>query len=507
MMIALGAGALGFLTSMWLMRLLSQLRMPLPIPVSYDFRPDRGVLLFTVALTLFTGIVFGLAPAVDSTRAEITPGLKQGGDLRLARFPRLSLRNVLMVSQMAGSLTLLVILGVMAFGIQTTMGMQAGFDPRNLYLISIDPVRYGYTGQQAADFFQKFLDRVKALPSITAATLSETVPVSLPGSSVMFAVPGSRDSHITDSAIRHVVGTDYFATTGIPILVGRGFRREDEANSAPAIIVSEEMARRFWKGEDPLGRQIEIGHDEILPPKILPGSIDYRHASSGNARQKFQVVGVARDVAEGLIVQKPRPAIYFPLHRADYARPSLEGVTLIVRAAPSVDALTAVQREISTIDSNITPFNARSMSEHIAQFMAPLRAASWTYGLIGVFGLLLAAVGLAGMTAYSVTQRTREIGIRMALGARKNDVLGLIMKEGATLVVLGTILGGLGATAGARLLSAMSSTVGRVNSASTSDPIILLGAPLLLATLALAACYLPARRAVGVTPIAALRQE
>lgn len=166
-----------------------------------------------------------------------------------------------------------------------------------------------------------------------------------------------------------------------------------------------------------------------------------------------------------------------------------------------------VRREISAMDPKITTFNARSMSEHVAQFMSPLRAASWTYGLIGVFGLVLAAVGLAGMTAYSVTQRTREIGIRMALGARKNDVLGLMMKEGGILVALGTIFGALGGTAGAHLLSAMSSTVGRVNSASASDPVILVGAPLLLAILALATNYLPARKAVLVRPVAALRHE
>src|SRR5262249_9883724 len=132
MMIALGAGALGFVISAWLMRLLSQLRMPVPIPVSYDFRPDTRVLLFTFALTLLTGLAFGLAPALRATHAEITPALKQGGDLRLSRFPRFSLRNALTISQMAGSLTLLVILGIMAFGIQTTMGIQAGFDPRDL---------------------------------------------------------------------------------------------------------------------------------------------------------------------------------------------------------------------------------------------------------------------------------------------------------------------------------------------------------------------------------------
>src|SRR5262249_990914 len=160
-------------------------------------------------------------------------------------------------------------------------------------------------------------------PSIKTAALTETVPVSMPGSSVQFSNSGDHDdgSHVVDSAIRHAVGKDYFETTGIPILMGRGFRREDEADGATAIIVREEMVRRFWKGEDPLGRQIEIGSDEIRPAKILPGSIDYRHALSGNERRRFQVVGVARDVAEGLIVQKPSPAIYFPLHPADYWRP------------------------------------------------------------------------------------------------------------------------------------------------------------------------------------------
>ncbi|HEX7960719.1 MAG TPA: FtsX-like permease family protein, partial [Terriglobales bacterium] len=479
-----------------------------PIPVSYDFRPDTRVLLFTFALTLITGLAFGLAPALQATRAEITPALKQGGDLSLSRFPRLSLRNTLMVSQMAGSLTLLVILGFMAFGIQTTMGIQAGLEPRNLYLISVDPVRDGYSGEQAAQFLQKMLDQVKALPFVTSATLTESVPVSLADSTVRVSKRSEQAdvSRVADTAVRHVVGKDYFETTGIRLLMGRSFRKDDEANDSATVIVSEEMVRRLWKGEDPVGRRIEIGDGEPIPAKILPGTINYRSTTFGG-RRTFEVVGVARDVAEGLIVQKPRPAIYFPLHPTEYSEPSPEGVTLIVRSTPGVDAIAVIEREIAAMDKNITPFNARSMSEHVGQFMAPLRAASWTYGLIGVFGLILAAVGLAGMTAYSVTQRSREIGIRMALGARKNDVLRLIMKEGAVLVALGSIIGAAGASAGERLLSAMSSTVGRVNSASTSDPIILIGAPLLLAALALSACYVPARKSVRVPPIVVLRHE
>lgn len=159
------------------------------------------------------------------------------------------------------------------------------------------------------------------------------------------------------------------------------------------------------------------------------------------------------------------------------------------------------------MDANIAPFNARGMPDQIEQFMAPLRMASWTYGLVGVFGLVLASVGLAGVTAYTVTRRGHEIGIRIALGARSNDVLGLVMKEGAVLVTVGTIIGMAGAWAGARLLSAMSSTVGNVTSTSTSDPVVLFGAPLLLASLALAACYVPARKSLHIDPVVALRQE
>jgi putative ABC transport system permease protein len=303
------------------------------------------------------------------------------------------------------------------------------------------------------------------------------------------------------------VGKDYFETTGIRILQGRAFRTEDETNSSTAVIVSEELVRKYWKGEDPLGRRIEIGNGEAFPAKIMPGSFDYRSATSKSGPQLFDVVGVAKDVANDLLMNKKHPAIYFPLHPADFATPSLQGVTLMVRAAPGTNALEAVRRELSSLDANVMQFNARSMTEQIAQFMSPLRSAAWTYGLIGIFGLLLAAVGLAGMTAYSVAQRDREIGIRMALGARSADVLRLLMKEGVLLITVGTAIGLACAWAGSRMLSAMNSSVGTVTSTSTSDPVVLFGAPLLLAGLALLACYLPARKSLRVDPVIALRQE
>ena len=506
MIIASAAGMIGFGLSAWLIRLLSQLRMPFPMPVAYNFEPDRRVLLFTMLITLSTGLLFGLAPALQATGTEITPGLKEGATVRLPRLRRLNLRNLLMISQMAGSLTLLVLLGVLSLGIQTTMGIQAGFNPQNLYLISSDPVRDGYPRERVEDFFRKLLERVQTSPGIISACKTETVPVSLPSQAVTVSVPNS--SHrVLDSVVKHVVGEGYFSTTGIRLRMGRAFSVSDEANSSSAVVVSEAFVDQLWPGENPIGRSVEIGNSEIAPPKILPGSFDYRSQTLSASRNLYEIVGVVGNVGEGLVVQKPRPAIYFPLRSSDYVRPSLEGVTIIVRAAPGSDAIAAVRRQVAALSEQVIPFNAMTMREHIEQFMSPLRAAAWTYSLIGVFGLVLASVGLAGMTAYSVTQRRHELAVRMALGARREDVMRLVVKDGSYLVLIGTMVGMSCAWMGQRALSAMSVSVGRIESTNSSNPVVIIGAPLLLASLALMACYWPARKSTQINPVTALRQE
>jgi putative ABC transport system permease protein len=478
----------------------------LPIPVSYDLNPDWRALLFALAATALTGIAFGLAPALQATRTDLTPALKEGGQIQLRRYRRLSLRNALVLCQMAASLTLLLLTGYMGLGIQSTLGVQAGFNPSNLYLISLDPVRDGYSADRAANFFQKLLDRVKTLPSVTAACVTDTVPVAMDGNAgVTFSSPGKQAAKEVNWARKHMVGREYFATAGSRMLAGRDFRKQDEISGATAVIVSQELVREYWKGEDPLGRRIEVVNSGVSAGfAAMPGSIDYRAGVIGKGRATYEVVGVARDMTEDLVASKKHPVIYFPLHPEDYAEPSLRGMTLMVRGAPGVDIISAVRREISAMDPGITPFNARSMIEQIAQFMSALKAASWTYAVIGVFGLILASVGLAGVTAYSVTQRRHEIGIRMALGARAADVLGLVMKEGATLVTVGTVAGLACAWAGIRALSGMFFAVASVQG---DDPVLLVGAPLLLAGLALMACYVPARKSMRVDPAVALRQE
>ena len=222
----------------------------------------------------------------------------------------------------------------------------------------------------------------------------------------------------------------------------------------------------------------------------------------------LQVVGVVRDARQGIGWEKPGPGIYFSMRPGDYAQPSLNGTTLLVRGAPGAgDILDAVRLEIAAMDSRITPFHARTMTRQIDEAIAVLRLAPWIYGSIGFFGLILSAVGLAGVTAYSVARRTREIGIRVALGARRGDVLALVMKEGPGLVALGTALGLVLSQVVTRILAAFLSAVSSTATRTTSDPLLLVGAPLLLAILALGACYAPARRTTRVNPIAALRHE
>jgi len=508
MLIAAGAALPAFLLSCWLMRLASSMKMPLPIPMTLDLAPDWRALVFTFVLTGLTGLAFGLAPALQATRTDLVSAFKEGGEVHLRKYRALSLRNVLVLGQMAASLTLLLLTGYLGLGIQSTVGVQEGFNPRNLYLISLDPVRDGYSGARAAAFFDKLLERVKTLPGVTSACLTDTVPVATDGNpGVRFSSAGPRAKGEPERywARKHMVGRDYFETAGIAILAGRGFESQDQKTGRAVVIVTRQAVREFWKGEDPVGRSIEIANETASGGMALwPGTIDYRSHMPAAENRIFEVIGVAGDVSEDLVASKKHPAVYFPLRAADYAQPSLRGMTLMLRAAPGVDAIGLVRREVSAIDPGITPYNARSMVEHISQYMSTLKGASWTYGLIGVFGLILAAVGVAGVTAYSVAKRAHEIGIRMALGAQRSNVLLLVMKEGAVLVIAGTIGGLALAWAGMRALSGMFFSVASVQ---RSDPVLLVGAPVLLAGLALLACYLPARRSMRIDPVVALRQE
>ena len=283
--IAIAAGIIGFLGSYWLMGLSAQVRMPFPMPVEFDFRPGRPCApADSRTLGLCTGLVFGLAPALQATSTDLTQALKEGGNLFLGTHRLFSLRNILIVTQVAVSLTLLVVLGLLSMGIQGTLGIQSGFNSRNLYAMALDPVRDGYSGPRAADFMEKLLDRVRTSPSVTSATLTEPVPVSMPGTGVTVSTPG--DQRVIVRAVKHVVGKNYFETTGIPILFDDApFAGTTKPSGSTAADRHRSLvARAVGEGRDPVGRLIEVRNTILTTPKILPGSASTTVPNAGAGR-------------------------------------------------------------------------------------------------------------------------------------------------------------------------------------------------------------------------------
>ena len=366
MLVAAGAGVMGVLFATWLMGLASREIMDYPMPITMRLEPDGQVLLFALALTAFAGLAFGLAPALAATRADLTPALKEGGALRFSRHRYLSARNLLVVSQVAGSLTLLLLTGFLVIGHRNIADVEAGFDTKTLYVVSLDPMREGYSGEQSERFFRTLLDRAKRIPAVSSATFTNRPPMSTIGQPfVRVTALRAAGQRATGGARKMIVSKDYFATLGIPILAGRGFRPQDETSDGRAAIVSEKLVRELWNGENPLGRQLEIGTDEV-PTLAFGGSGGGRFGSVGKP-EVFQVVGVAKNVREGLDrVPADAPAlVYLPLRPADYGRPGLRGLTLMLRAAPGVDALGIPMMSIS--HSDLMPIRAERSDAGLSQ--------------------------------------------------------------------------------------------------------------------------------------------
>ena len=511
MMVALAAGGLGFLMAVALMHLASQERMPFPMPITPQLEPDGRCLLFTFVLTVFTGLAFGLAPALRATRTDLTPSLKEGA-VPFSRYRRWNSRNVLVLAQITASLMLLLITGFLVIGHARMSGLDVGFDARNLYLMALDPVRDGFSGDQAADRFDRIVKRLERVPGFTAVTLTSHSPMEAIGYPAVSLAPvesGPGGARPLYSARRFIVGSSYFETVGIRLLSGREFQKQDETRELRPVVLSETLAHAMFGADVPLGRRIEMSGEQTPSFAIGFGGKPAAGRKGIPDAQTFEVVGVAANVRDGLdpVQKQPWPAIYMSFRPGDFAQPRLHGLTLMVRTRPGVDAFGTMRREIADVDGSLTPFQARTMTEQVEGLMFAVRVAATTYGAIGLFGLILTAVGLAGVTAYSVARRRREIGIRMALGARRADVLKLVMLEGAVLVGIGTLLGIAGARAGMRALSGFMAEVARVAGSSTSDPMLLVGAPMLLAAMALAACYLPARKSTRIDPAVTLRQE
>jgi len=502
MLIASGAGALGFALTCWLMHLLSRVRLPHAMPVRFNVEVDLRVLVFTIGLTALTGLAIGLLPAIHATNPELVPALKEGANLQLRKRRAFSVRNLLVVSQMAGSLTLLLVTGYIVFGMKYIMSGATGFDAGQTQLISIDPIRDGYSPAQAEEFYPKILDHVKALPGVVSATWTEAIPMQPSGKMTFTTDVGG--SKRVDEATKYIVGSDYFRIMGIRILRGRGFVKDDEKRGERSIVVSEALAQTIWKHENPVGRRISlVGRNDVAFDLMNGSTFDY---SVTSPEQPYVVVGVAADVLETPIAQ-PGPAVYLPMTEEAYTNPPFQGITLATRTTSNLDGASIVRSQIAAINGNLTTFNAETIDDWIEQSMYVVKIGLWSYTLMGAFGLILASVGLAGVTAYSVSSRVHEIGIRLALGARPKDILRLIMSEGSKLILAGSCIGIALALLVMRVMAASMDPVAQSIQRSQSDLRIALGALGVLVIVGLLACYLPARRSARVDPVVALRQE
>ena len=488
-LLSLLGGIAGFALAYGLSILRSKFTPPMGVPVEPESTPDWHAAIFVFAVAIVCGIGFSLAPALRATKCDVTPALKEGSALQLPGYRRFGLRNLLMVVQVTGSLMLLLITGFLVLGISQVSTIQTRFDPHSMYLFSVDPVREGYTPEKAQALFEKLPQQLKTGGAVRSVALAAQAPFSIEddedGAVPLTAEDSPGASRVQISAFEETVGAGYFAALSEPMLAGREFAELDQRSQAdgsgtlPAVL-NQSAARGFFGNGNAIGKRFK------------------------DSQQSYEVVGVVHDLGNGIGISQS--IIYLPLTRRNFARPPADGLTVMVRSDAGADALSGIGRAIAFLDPNLTIFNVRTLSDFLELSRSSERFSVNTYGGIGVFGLVLAAIGLAGVTGYAVAQRRKEIGIRMALGARKGQVLLLVLREGVALVSVGTVLGFLGAFALAKMLSSLTNVFVDALKVGTDDPRLLVGAPLLLAGLALLACYVPARRAAKIDPLKALRE-
>jgi putative ABC transport system permease protein len=484
MLTAVGAAA-GAAFSLWLLSIFDSMRPMVPGYGHFEVRLDSTAFVLVALLAAGFAVLFGLAPALRAGREDIYAGLKPNGAAAPRRRAWFSMRNTLVFQQVAVSVMLVLLTGFVVVGWQRSAGVDVGFDPSRLHLVKMDPIRDGISPARAQRFFEQLPARLRSVPGVTAVSVAQSMPLAMSNSEAMLTAKvnfaGGATSLGTLRADR--VGHGFFETIGTPLRRGRTFTPQDESDEARVIVINDTLARQVWPGEDPLGRTIDL---------------------DGTRRE---VVGVVGDIRSAFPLAPTQPGVYRPITPSGFAAPSKNGVTLAVRVAPGIDASTLLPREIEAIDSQVTVFEITRMVDDIAQTQYLAHFATVVYGGMGVFGLILAAVGLAGVTAQAVAQRRREIGIRMALGARYAGVLWLVLRESSAIIAAGTVAGLAAALGLTWALASVVETLAETTQTSMTDPLLLVGGPALLGALALVACYLPARRSTRIDPATVLRAE
>lgn len=474
-LLAAAGGVAGLVIASWTDNAIQALVPPMPIPIVLESSVTAPVLAFTMIVTALSALIFGLAPALQHSASTMLSALKASAASVTASPSRARLRRFLVIAQVAASLVLLVSASLFMRTLRNAQAADPGFSTRNGLLATIDLAPAGYDEARGRAFYRDLLARVRTIPGVDAATVAGRVPlifwtVGDVRMQVDGYTPAPNEDLIVDS---NRIGSDYLRTMGIALMEGREFTDRDTAGTPDVGIINETLARRYFAGHSPIGGRIRLG----------PRSVE--------------VVGVARDGKYTWITETPRPYLY--LSAAQWYRPDS---VLHVKTAGNAGALvSAIQQEMRALDANVPLFEIRTIAEHLQLATILQRQLAHGLGAFGALALLLAMVGLYGVIAATVAQRTPEIGMRMALGATRLDIAALVLKQSLGLTLAGVAIGLAGAFGVTRLFKSLLVGV------SATDAVSFAGTAALLVLVSLVATYLPARRAAVLDPTQALRQE
>ena len=479
--LACAGGLAGLMLNFWLINFLAALKPPVPLPLNIEFHTDWRVLIFTLVISMLAGIVFGLIPAIQSSKNELVTALKDQASQLGDRRGFFSLRNTLVIGQVSLSIVILIGAGLFLRSLNHARSIDSGLDASHVLTLSFHTNAQGYDEKKARLFYQQLIERIQALPGVNNVSIAQSAPLSYfyaPAFGAPMFVEGHEPPPGTNPSFSglNVVSPNFFKTISVPLLLGRDFTNQDQEGASRVAIVNETLVHDFFADVSPLGQKIRV---------------------LGRRPGSYEIVGVVKDSKYRSLGEDPTPYIFVP-----YAQNPQPAMSLHVQTITDPKPLAAaIRREVQTLDPNLPAFNVMSLADNIDISLFPARLGAVLLGVFGALALLIASIGIYGVMSFGVSERTREMGIRMALGAQRRDVLRLVISQGMTVAVIGVVIGTGLALVSTRVVASYLYDV------STTDPLTFVGIALILMGVALLACYVPARRATRVDPLEALRYE
>ena len=474
-------GMAGLILNFWLINSLAALKPPVPLPLNIEFHTDWRVLIFTLLISVLAGIVFGLIPAIQSSKQTLVPALKdQAGQLGDHR-GFFSLRNALVIGQVSLSIVVLIGAGLFLRSLNHARAIDPGFDANRVLTLSFHTNAQGYDERKAQQFYQQLTERIQTLPGVDNVSIAQSAPLSFfyaPAFGAPMFVEGHEPPPGTNPSIAgmNTVGPNFFKTINVSLLTGRDFNNQDQEGTPRVAIVNETLVHNFFPDGNALGQRLRV---------------------LGRRPASYEIVGIVKDSKYRSLGEAPTPYIFVPYSQSP--QPSM-AVHVHTNGNPK-QLIAAIRREVQTLDPNLPAFNVTTLADNIEISLFPARLGAVLLGVFGALALLIASIGIYGVMSFGVSERTREMGIRMALGAQRGDVLRMVILQGMKVAAIGVAIGTGLALVSTRVVSSYLYDVSR------TDPLTFVGITLTLIGVAFLACYLPARRATKVDPLEALRYE